>query len=219
MMASLAQPTLAGLNPRDARLTTILLIGRIFVDGRDYLCRIRNVSVGGMRIETFAPIEIGKTIDIELRNGIKLAAEIRWIKGVDAGVSLGTPVDIARMLAPQIRSCRAAGGRVARAPRLAAQCPLALRYNGQIQSAVMTDISQAGVGACSSGSFTEGDHAVLFIPGMGSRRALVRWADGQSAGFSFEDKLGFGDLAAWLAGPDRFAVTSPTTVSPPRQNS
>jgi len=75
-----------GATPRDARVTTILLIGRIATDTRDDLCRVRNVSDGGMRLETLAPVAIGQEIDVELKNGITVRSEGVWRENAEAGV-------------------------------------------------------------------------------------------------------------------------------------
>ncbi|RKH92463.1 hypothetical protein D7Y15_43820, partial [Corallococcus sp. AB030] len=56
------------LKPREARYNTILLVARLLHDGREDLCRIRNVSAGGMLIEGCVALAVGTRIEVELRN-------------------------------------------------------------------------------------------------------------------------------------------------------
>jgi hypothetical protein len=53
-----------------------------------------------MRIETLAPIDVGQRIDVELKNGVTVNAEIVWVRQAEAGARFEAPVDIARVLVP-----------------------------------------------------------------------------------------------------------------------
>ncbi len=194
----------SGVVPRHARMTTILLVGRLSSGNRDDLCRVRNISSGGMRIETLAPVDIGQWIDVELKNGMKMRSEVVWRGPSEAGVRFDEPVNIERLLAPPPRLSRANGPRATRSPRLSARCSVALRHDGHILAGVLTDVSQGGGQLAIKGAIKVGDQIVLFIPGLGSHRATIHWARDDSIGISFTEKLGFADLAQWLAGPDRF---------------
>lgn len=194
-----------GMVPRGARVTTILLVGRVSTSNRDDLCRVRNISAGGMRLETLAPVTIGEHVDVELKNGVTMRSEVVWVGAAEAGLRFIAPLDIAQVLAPPERPARTTGARTMRSPRLSARCPVALRHDGRIASAILMDVSQGGAQLQATGTAKIGDQVVLFIPGLGSHRATIRWIRDKGIGVSFAEKLGFADLAQWLASPDRFA--------------
>lgn len=204
---------------RDDRLTTILLIGRISTDARDDLCRVRNISAGGMRIETLAPIEVGQQISVELKSGITVGCAVVWVDGAEAGVRFNAPVDIEQLLATSARARPAVDARTPRSPRLSARCPVTLRRDGHIQSGVLEDVSQGGAQLCSHGTAKIGDRVTLYIPGLGSKHATIRWVNAKTVGLSFTEKLGFADLAQWLASPERFTRANATALSRGRQSS
>ncbi|MEG3144342.1 PilZ domain-containing protein [Sphingomonas sp. RT2P30] len=204
---------------RDNRLTTILLIGRISTGARDDLCRIRNISAGGMRIETLAPIEVGQQISVELKSGIAVCSVVVWINGGEAGVKFEEPVDIEQLLATSTRPHPTLDARTPRSPRLSARCPVTLRRDGHIQSGVLEDVSQGGAQLCSHGTAKIGDRVTLYIPGLGSKRATIRWVTDETVGLSFAERLGFADLARWLASPERFTRTTANALNRGRQNS
>ncbi|WP_052134497.1 PilZ domain-containing protein [Sphingomonas sp. 37zxx] len=207
------------LKSRDARLTTIFLVGRLSDGMRDDLCRIRNISTGGMRIETLAPVDRGQPICVELKNGVTVRSEVVWTKDGSAGVRFIAPVDIAQVLAPPAKAPRVRNGVVPRAPRLTADCPVVVRHEGHIAAAVLVDVSQGGARVRANGTLGVGDCVVLCIPMLGSRRALVRWVSDDMVGLAFAEKLGFAELAQWLARPERFARGRASLVNLPRQNS
>jgi PilZ domain len=212
MRMSLAKPDVDRLQPRDTRLTTILLVARVSSEARDDLCRVRNISAGGMLIETLAPFDVGQRIDVELKNGVTMRSEVRWVKHPDAGVQFDKPVNIEHVLA-SCASSRKSGARATRSPRLSAQCPVTLRHEGRVQSAVLENISQGGAQLRSNLAIKIDDQVVLFVPGLEPRHAIVRWAHDDCMGFSFIEKLGFSGLAKWLAGPERFALAPAASVT------
>lgn len=217
----------ASVTPRPARFTTILLVARVSTDTRDDLCRVRNVSPGGMRIETLAPIDIGQHVEVELKNGSKVRSQVVWVAPAEAGVRFEAPVDVAELLASPERSRSPGGVRMMRSPRLSARCPVTLRHEGKLHGAVLTDISQGGAQLCCKATVKDADQLVLFVPGLGTHYAAVRWARDGAVGLAFDEKLGFAELSQWLASPDRYILQSAPTplvedeagLSPIRRNS
>lgn len=202
MMLSLLIPTMIGPVPRDIRLTKIFLVCRLSNGSRDDLCRVRDISADGMRIETFALVRIGQQVSIDLKNGVTVCAEVVWVGDAEAGVHFDTPIDVEKMLAPAERSLRNAGARVMRSPRLSVRSLVAVRRNGRIMTCVMTDISQGGARMRSAEATAVGDQIVLLIPRLGSPHGAVRWQRDGVLGLSFAEKIGFAQLARWLASPD-----------------
>lgn len=208
--------TAIGVVPRDARLTTIFLIGRMSNGVRDDLCRIRNISPGGMRIETLAPVDVGQNISVDLRNGATLRSKVVWLGEAEAGVRFDMPLDVKKVLAPGSRARRTK--RVMRSPRLSTRCAVTLRCDGKTLPGVLTDVSQGGAQVQTEEITKLGDQIVLSIAGLPARRASIRWQYHGMVGLSFDETIGFADLSLWLAGPDRYALEPATAVTPIRRN-
>jgi hypothetical protein len=186
----------AKLAPREARLTTILLIARLTIQKRDYLCRIRNLSAGGMLFETTAPVTIGEHVCIELKNGAVVYGVVVWAKLPSVGLSLDQKINVEAMLTtnPQLP----------KSLRLSTRCPVVLRRDGYIITGVLEDISQGGARITLSGSAKLDDHVLLVTPGLASRHATVKWVFGATIGVAFADQVAFADLTRWLVSELRF---------------
>lgn len=217
MTTALLIPSAIAVVPREARLTTIFLVGRMSNGVRDDLCRIRNISPGGMRIETLAPVDVGQNISVDLRNGATLHSEVVWLGEAEAGVRFDTPLDVKTVLAPATRTRRSTRGM--RSPRLSARCVATLRRDGKTLLGVLMDISQGGAQVHTEEITKRGDQIVLSIAGLPARRASIRWQYNGMLGLSFDETIGFADLSRWLAGPERYALKPAAGVTPTRRNS
>ena len=210
MMPSASDPSLqpspdSGMAAqRDGRLTSILLVAQLARETGDNLCRIRNLSSGGMRIETQSPLAAGERVSIAMKNGAIVAGAVTWTLTPEAGVQFDAPVDVAELLA--------IGARQPRTLRFAARCPVMLRRDGYLVPAVLTDISQGGVKLSLAAPGHAGDSGMLAIPGLETRRVAVRWTGDGTAGLVFEAPLAFAALTAWLSGDRRFSATEATAA-------
>lgn len=212
-MPAAIQP--AGANapygPRDARLKTILLIARLSTDGRDDLCRVRDISAGGARIETLVGLDVGQDVTVEFKNGIGVRAQVAWTGKSEAGLRFDAPTDVGHLLAQSVMA-PVVGAQVPRGPRLSALCPVALQCGGRILPGILENVSQGGAQVRLSGLTPIGSPIVFIIPGLESIHAVIRRQIGATVGIGFVDKLGFADLSQWLAGPERFSAEAATTA-------
>ncbi len=204
------------LAQREARLTTILLIARLSTASRDDLCRVRNLSSGGMRIETLSPVEPGERARVELKNGAIVEGVVVWSRHPEIGLRFDEAVDVTELLKPPVRNAKA---HLPRSLRLATRCPVTLRRNGQLLSGALQDISLGGARIALSCAVQLGDPVVLGIPGLDPRRAVVRWVKAGYAGLAFCEMIAFDDLSRWLATEQRKATSNAAPVTPPSQNS
>lgn len=201
---------------REARLTTILLIARLSTETRDDLCRVRNLSSGGMRIETLSPMAMGERARVELKNGATVQGVIVWANYPEIGLRFDEPVNIAELLTPPVRTATAL---LPRSLRLATRCPVIVRRDGHIMSGVLKDISLGGARISLSGTARPGDHVVLGVPGLESRRATVRWVASGFVGLSFAETVAFDELSRWLATEQREGAITDEPLTPTRQSS
>ena len=111
---------------RGARLVTILLVARLVTPAGDSLVRIRNLSSGGLMMETSLALAPGDAVRVELRNLQAIAGRVAWAKDARAGVQFDEPANVADLLHPPVAEGRTT--RVARAPRISTCCPVQVHH-------------------------------------------------------------------------------------------
>lgn len=188
---------LAAWQSRDARLTTILLVGKIITRTGDHLCRVRNISADGMLVECDTPLSVDEPVTIELRNLNVVTAHVRWIRDGRIGIQFDATADVEDLLQ------QPAGMKLRpRAPRLGADCPIVIWHIGRNHSATLIDVSQTGCRLKVAEPFVAGADVRITIPDLPARRATLRWSGNGLAGFAFNEPLSFAELKAWDTGRD-----------------
>lgn len=180
---------------RETRLTTILLLGRLVTDTGDWVCRVRNLSSGGLMAECDGPLAMGDHVRIELRNLSVLDGEVVWVKAGRTGVRFFAPIDVTALLhtgAPD-------GRRQPRAPRLSATCPVLLWHLGQTTAPLLRDLSQSGCRLAMATPLPIGAQVRITVTGLAPRHATLRWVRDGEGGFSFIEILSFAELSMWQA--------------------
>lgn len=187
---------------REARALTLLLVGRISSARTDGLCRIRNISAGGLMAETFARFEVGDAVRIELRNGQMVAGTVRWTRDGGLGLEFDARVeDIHRLLSEPLASGREEGVPLVRAPRLPTDCSADIQLDGHHYRAAVSNLSQGGARLVTSAPLEAGRLLTLAIAGLPTVRAAIRWVGEGTAGLTFLAPLAFATLAQWLDDP------------------
>ena len=84
-------PALSGaggdaLPAREQRHLTILLVARLVTGSGDALARVRNVSGGGMMLETSVPLAPGDAVRVELRSLQAVTGSVAWATPPRAGI-------------------------------------------------------------------------------------------------------------------------------------
>jgi hypothetical protein len=186
---------------REARVTTILLIGRLISGHLQTLCRIRNISRGGLMAEVHATLDRGDAIAIELRSGERLAGTVRWAGRSRIGIAFDAPVDVSRLLSEAAsRGC--AEGQT-RLPRFDTSATAEIRMNGHRHAVTMRDLSLGGAHVATSAPLEKDMLLILAVPGLPDRRAAVRWVKEGEFGLAFLEPFAFAELGPWLADPAR----------------
>ena len=186
----------------EQRLVTTLLVGRLIAPGGDGLCRVRNMSAGGARIETPYPLRPGDPVRVELRGDTVLEGHIRWISPGTAGMQFDQTIDTAAVLHGGVSDHEWHH----RMPRAPTACSVVARQSGRIVRAEMLDINPRGarLGELRK-PFADG-LLLLSIPLLDPVEAVVRWRNEDMVGVQFTRSIAFGALAEWLLHPEvRFA--------------
>ncbi len=187
---------------RDPRTLTLLLVGRIIGERTDGLCRIRNISPGGLMAEVFARFEVGDEVRIELRNGQMLAGTVRWTRDGGLGLEFAERVkDIRELLSEPRLGTRQTSGSQIRAPRLPTDCSADVLFDGRHHLGAVANLSQCGARLVTATPLEPDQVLTLAIAGLPPVQAAVRWAKEGEAGLSFLTPLAFATLARWLDDP------------------
>ncbi len=73
------------------RQISVLINAGIIHQGNDALCRIRNLSPGGVMIECPLPLAVDDEIELHLRSGRHVTGRVRWVDDGRAGVAFDDP--------------------------------------------------------------------------------------------------------------------------------
>lgn len=182
--------------PREARVTTILLIGKMMSRHGEALCRIRNLSSGGLMVEAHVTLEEDDPVRIELKVGDQLAGRVRWTRAGRMGIAFDEPIDVSATLARATVKTAAQG--LVRAPRFEVDCPAELRGDGRRHGGRLVNLSQGGARLELDFEPEQGQLLVLAVPGLPERKGGVRWVREGAIGLSFVEPLAFEELGLWL---------------------
>lgn len=177
------------------RFTLILRAGKLLTDRGEYLCVLRDVSSGGLRLRLFHPLALPPSLEIELAGGERYRLDLAWQDGEQAGCRFADgPVDTDRLL-------EEAGPFPKRSIRLRLRLPLALALHsdGAVLAAELHDISQYGAALSCSERLAIGQHFEIDAPGLGPLPARVRWRRGELYGLVFEQSYRLDGLARLVA--------------------
>jgi len=74
---------------------SLFLVAGLLVEGRPgpLPVRVRNLSPGGLMAEYPHPIEIGRTLEVELRGIGKVSGQVAWTAAGRIGVAFDSPID------------------------------------------------------------------------------------------------------------------------------
>jgi hypothetical protein len=190
---------------RHARVTTILLLGRLSSARGDALCRIRNVSCGGLMAEARGRFTAGEAVEVELKAGDRIPGTIRWTVPGRVGIAFAETVEVGRFLAHASGRCVRAGE--VRSQRFETDCLAGLSGKWRAHSMRLVNLSQGGARLAGAADLAKGELLRLAIPRLPERRAAVRWMRDGIIGLAFLEAFSFGELSTWLAEDEwRFAT-------------
>ena len=182
---------------RAPRVMTVLTTGKLILEDREALCRLRNLSATGMMVETSVALEVDQELRVGLRSGEELAARVAWTRDGAAGLALLAPIDVEAALAVQPPVNRISRQLAARAPRLAMEFPIEVDARGQSYLGVLLNISQSGAKLRLPYRPLRDERLLLCIRGLPLKSETVRWVREAEIGLGFYEALPFAMLAKW----------------------
>ena len=85
-----------------------------------------------------------------------------------------------------------------RMPRVEVRCIASVRQGANVYGMRAHDISQGGVKVESDRDLEVGGDALVTLPGLPSKDAVVRWKEGRAYGITFRRLIALSELVEWL---------------------
>jgi len=197
---------LAADEPRDAlpgqerraapRLTVLIRPAKLIADGREFLCVVRDLSDGGLKVRLFATLPACRELVIEFDNGERHRIRLVWQEADLAGFLFVDEVDIDRLIAAQ------QGNYPRRQPRLNIELEAVLCTAGLRVPVIVRDISQRGASIECTGWLMIDELVRLESKVLPTIHAKVRWRRPPRYGLVFEQTFQLPDLARVCAELD-----------------
>ena len=178
----------------DDRHLALLPPARLITPGWQDLCRIRNISAGGLMAEVATSRPAGGPVVVEVNSGQRIPGTVLWTRETSVGVKFDCDADLRELLAN--RPARA--GFRARASRLDVTCEATLGCDGRYWRVPVRDISLGGMKAELDGRELVGRRISILVENLRPVAGTLRWTEGGFSGVVFTQPLLFDELAIWL---------------------
>ncbi|HEY6916834.1 MAG TPA: PilZ domain-containing protein [Allosphingosinicella sp.] len=179
----------------DPRVLPFLPVAKLIVEGYEQLCRVRNLSAGGLMAEVVSLPPAGAEVAIEFDSARQVAGEVAWVRGSNIGVKFDSSVDLRAIFSGE----RPHIGYRPRPPRLDMQCQATVRVDGVYHKVAVQDVSTGGMKvALRLGKSKLGRKAVVAVESLDPVRGTIRWSKGGMTGIAFERPIAFEELARWM---------------------
>ncbi|HEY0627569.1 MAG TPA: PilZ domain-containing protein [Allosphingosinicella sp.] len=179
----------------EERLRAVLPIARLVMDHGQDICRVRNISAGGLSAETSTSHPIGTRVRVEFNSNQHLPGEVVWTRETSCGIKFDKDVDLRELLAN--RPARGKGKTV-RPPRLDITCSAELLVEGVLYRTEVQDISLGGIKVSISDWNCVNKDVVVTLESLRPIKGAIRWYKAGYAGIVFKRPLSFEELAEWM---------------------
>ncbi len=173
------------------RVRTIYRVARVEGPNDEGLARVRNISDGGIKLETGLAIKLGDSVRVSLSETLILTGCVVWINGRECGLKFDQAIDSFGLLRQLVEEARSES---ARAIRLPARVPVTVEGLHQPVGTQAVNISQAGIKIADGGHFTPGLRLKIKMPSGIEKAGVVRWAKNNFAGIMLVDQFSVEEL-------------------------
>lgn len=178
---------------------TMFVVGKLTRGNRDYVCRVRNISQGGVGIQHDADLAVDDPVTIEMRGLPSSRAVVRWIEGDMAGLEFLDAVELEFLHGDVHQS----DGRTLRSPRFAVAQHATLQTEIESIAVRVVDLALGGMKIEADCAHLDGTAATVLLDGHDKPlKVRVCWATDMTAGLRFAAPLTTRDLVALLAAGD-----------------
>lgn len=174
------------------RFTSLIRAAKLVSSQGEFVCVVRDVSTGGVRLRCFHAIPDDRVMELQLQNGESFVVERVREEGFEASYRFITPAAIERLV-------QEAWDYPRRPLRLNMALPLTLRTQTGAVAAVTQNVSQQGCRVECAMPLALAQSVIIesaYLPGI---RAKVRWRVAGACGLVFDDTFTLKDFAVHAA--------------------
>lgn len=179
----------------DERLQAILPLAKLVSEHGQDLCRIKNISAGGLMAETTSPQEVGREVFIEMNFDQRIPGRIVWARAGAVGIKFDQNVDLRELLAHKRPR---AGSYRQRPPRLEVTCGATVKIGRFYHQVEVRDISLGGIKVAVNDWDCLGKEAIVTVESLRPIKGKVRWYKAGQAGIVWDQPMTFEELAEWM---------------------
>ncbi len=158
----------------------------------EFVCIVRDVSEGGVKLRLFHPLPPCDSFQIELSSRQSFEIQPVWTKGDLSGFSFTSAVDVSEFISERSRFPK-------RALRLQLNAPAIVRTPGGAFSATICDLSREGVRIETQVALALEQQVTVEAAHFSSRVGTVRWRKTPTYGVALQNLLSFETLALTAA--------------------
>ncbi|HWH17199.1 MAG TPA: PilZ domain-containing protein [Allosphingosinicella sp.] len=179
----------------EERLRAVLPVAKLVTDHGQDLCRVRNISAGGLMAETTGSHAVGTKVRVEFNSHQQLPGEVVWTRETSCGVKFDKDIDLRELLANRPARRK---GQTPRPPRLDITCNAELLVEGVLYRTEVRDISLGGLKVSISDWNCVNKDVLVTLESFRPIKGRIIWYKAGHAGIVFKRQLSFEELAEWM---------------------
>lgn len=201
------------------RQISVLINAGICHAGRDALCRIRNLSSGGVMIESSLPLAVDDSVSLRLRSGDEVGGLVRWVQDGRAGIAFDDPASSA-LVSGSAAGVQASNSSPIGYPLFQRSARAAITAGARKEQAPVVEISPAGVLIETIRDWAQERLFTVGIDGLGEH--VARLGDSQPddedrMALIFVQPLHFRLFNDWLTSVPAYVDTLPEFAAVPER--
>jgi hypothetical protein len=178
----------------DNHLPSIMPAAKLVANGAAGLCRIRNISAGGLSAEVAAPHAVGSQVTVELNSHRQVSGQVVWVRQGLIGIKFDASVDVRSLFSKEGEQSLCT-----RPPRIEVGCTATIRLGKLYHQVQVQDVSLGGIKVELEDPDCVGSEVTVTIESLRPARGRICWHRDGYAGIVFDTAYSFEELGEWLA--------------------
>jgi len=197
---------------RAPRFTLLVRAAKLIVDGREYLCVLRDASATGVKVRVFHPLPPYLHIALETGSGERYPMELMWLKDDHAGFRFFEEINVQHLIEDRREQFPR------RQIRVRLERPATIHSGAKSWPILMRDISQQGACIETPERLLLRQLVKVDIPGFPQIYAKVCWRQEPRHGLVLETSFSMEELALNLMKMHEYPLVGAPTSAPLSQN-
>lgn len=174
---------------RAPRFTLLVRAAKLIVDGREYLCVLRDASATGVKVRVFHPLPPYLHIALETGSGDRYPMEMMWLKDDHAGFRFFDEIEVQQLIEDRREEFPR------RQIRVRLERPATIHSGARSWPVLIRDISQQGACIETPERLLLRQLVKIDIPGFPQIYAKVCWRQEPRHGLALETSFSMEELA------------------------